>query len=334
MKLSDLTQPFRRSRGVESQAGDPPDDLGFGDKIIASGGRLINRDGSFNIQRRGYRSWAPYQNLVEMNWKQFTGMVFLFYLVINAFFALAFMACGRLCLSGVDPNGPLIDFFFQCFFFSIQTFTTVGYGSISPVGFAANFIAAIDALVGLMSFALATGLVFARFSKPKAQILFSKNAIITPYRHPQTGRFMKSLQFRIVNVRNNKLINLEVKVVMTWLEPLPDGNVARRYSTLSLERSSVTLLPLNWTIVHPIDESSPLYGKDGPDLSRAHSEILIMIEGYDDTFAQNVHDNSSYTCREISWNVKFSRMYHSENGQTVLELDKLDETLPLDEEEE
>lgn len=333
MKLSDLTNPFRRNSGADPDHDQQSDDLGFGEKVISAGGRLINQDGSFNIVRSGYQSWAPYQHLVEMPWKQFALITFLFYLSVNAVFALAFMACGRNCLSGVELNSDLFTFFSQCFFFSIQTFTTVGYGAISPVGFAANFIAAIDALVGLMSFALATGLVFARFSKPKAQILFSKNAIITPYRHRETGEIMDSLQFRIVNTRNNKLINLQATVIMTWLDLLPDGSQTRRYTTLPLERYKVSLLPLNWTIVHPIDKNSPLYALECADLIQGSAEILIMIQGYDDTFAQNVHTNSSYSCHEIEWGAKFASMYHAQNGHTVLELDKLDTLVRLEEEE-
>lgn len=332
MKLSNITNPFRRSQSTVEDT-TQQDDLGFGDKVITSGGRLINQDGSFNIERKGYQSWAPYQNLVEMPWKQFALMILLFYLMINALFALAFVACGRECLSGVELNSDLFTFFSQSFFFSIQTFTTVGYGSISPIGFTANFIAALDALVGLMSFAMATGLVFARFSKPKAQLLFSKNAIIAPYRHRKTGKMMNSLQFRIVNSRDNKLINLKATVILTWLGMLPDGSQTRRYATLPLERYEVSLLPLNWTIVHPIDDQSPLYTKESADLIQTSTEIMIMIQGYDDSFAQNVHTNSSYSCHEIEWGVKFASMYHALDGYTILELDKLDEVLPIDEEE-
>lgn len=332
MKLSDLTNPFRRNQDAAAEAGSQQDDLGFGDKVITDGSRLINQDGSFNIIRRGYQSWAPYQHLVEMPWKQFALMVFLFYMTINALFAVAFMACGRANLNGIEPESDLFTFFSQCFFFSVQTFTTVGYGAISPNGFAANFIAAVDALVGLMSFALATGLVFARFSKPKAQILFSEKALITPYRHRETGEWINSLQFRIVNSRDNQLINLQATVIMTWLEMLSDGSQTRRYFTLPLERYKVSLLPLNWTIVHPIDEQSPLYAQECADLIKSNTEILIMIQGYDDTFAQNVHTNSSYSCYEIEWGKKFAGMYYAEDGHTVLELDQLDMMVDLEEE--
>lgn len=333
MKLSDFTNAFRRTADQSSTGDSQQDDLGFGDKVIAQDSRLINQDGSFNIDRRGYQSWAPYQHLVEMPWKQFALMILIFYLVINVIFALAFMACGRECMSGIELNSDLFTFFSECFFFSIQTFTTVGYGSISPIGFSANMIAALDALVGLMSFALATGLVFARFSKPRAQLLFSQQAIITPYRHRQTGERLQSLQFRVVNARNNKLINLQATVIMTWLELLSNGDHIRRYTTLPLERHKVTLLPLNWTIVHPIDQESPLYALEVSDLIQSNAEIMIMIEGYDDSFAQNVHTNSSYSCGEIVEGVKFAPMYHAEDGLTILELDKLDTLLKLEEEE-
>lgn len=330
MRLSDLTHPFRRDNNTAS---DTDQDLGFGSKIAVDGGRLINPDGTFNVQRRGYRVWTPYQTLVEMSWSRFMWLVVLFYTLINVVFALLFVICGPGCLQGVNPDTDTYGLFWHAFFFSIQTFTTVGYGALSPVGFTANIIASVDALVGLMSFALATGLVFARFSKPKANILFSEHAVIAPYRHPETGETIDSFQFRLVNGRDNQIINLEATVVLTWLDNNPDGKLVRRFATLPLERRRVVLFPLNWTIVHPIDADSPMYNMSSEQLTRLQAEWLIMIQGYDDTFAQNVHDTRSYTCSELRWGAKFAGMYHSADGITLLELSRLDTTIPVEEEE-
>lgn len=312
--------PFTRSTRNTSQNSNN-NDLGFGTKLTAADGRLINRDGSFNVERRGYTSWTPYQWLVEMSWPSFSVLIFAFYCLSNAFFALIYMAIGVEHLSGVQ-SGNWFENFLEAFFFSVQTFTTVGYGAVSPDGIAANIIAATGALIGLMAFALATGLFFARFSKPKAQILFSEHAIITPYRG------IMGFEFRIANIRNNKLINLSAKVTMSWIEE-KNGTLQRRYAALPLERDKVFLFPLNWTIVHPIDKESPLFEKSLAEISKMQAEFIILIQGYDETFAQNVHTTSSYTFDEILMDVKYAPMYFSENGHTVLELDKIDATIPL-----
>lgn len=289
-------------------------DLGFGDKIRT--GRLINRDGTFNVERRGHLSWTPYQDLVDMSWSRFLLLTGLAFVLVNALFAFLFLFIGENGFSGLQDRESF-PLFWQLFFFSIQTFTTVGYGSMSPVGLTANILAGLNAFVGLLGFALATGLLFARFAKPKAQVLFSKQAIISPY---QDGW---SLQFRIVNLRSNNIINLEAKVAMSWLETKEEGGTVRRFANLPLERSKVSLFPLNWTIVHPIDAQSPLFDKTAEDLYQGQVEILILISGYDDSFAQEIHDNGSYTAREMVWNACFEPMYHPENGTTVLELDKI-----------
>lgn len=289
-------------------------DLGFGDQIDTQS-RLINRDGSFNIQRTGLRAWSPYQSLVEMSWGQFFLIVVFYYVIVNAFFGLLLVYIGIENIGSTLPRSFWLDFQ-EAFFFSIQTFTSVGYGVLHPTNLSAHTISAIVALIGNISFALATGLFFARFSKPKAQIIFSDNALLT--RHKHTGE--PTLQFRIVNLRNNKIINLEVKVILTWLD---EHTGKRHYRMLPLERDTVALFPLNWTIVHPIDKESPLYGKRISDLIEESAEVLIQIEGYDETFAQNINMNSSYLAKNLVEGKQFAPMYYAENGRTILELDKV-----------
>lgn len=304
-------------RGITNRpAVDESNDLGFGSKICS--GRLINRDGTFNVERKGHLAWTPYQDLVEMSWSRFLLLTGLVFVLINAVFALLFLLVGVEGFSGLQDSSEFPRFW-QLFFFSIQTFTTVGYGSMSPVGLTANMLAGLNAFVGLLGFALATGLVFARFAKPKSQILFSKNVIISPYRAGW------SLQFRIVNVRNNNIINLKATVAMTWVEKKEDQTLVRRFASLPLEREKVALFPLNWTIVHPINEQSPLYDKSEEDLKSMNVEFLVLISGYDDSFAQEIHDNGSYTSNELIWNARFEPMYHPGNGKTILELDKIND---------
>ncbi|MCB0704797.1 MAG: transporter [Saprospiraceae bacterium] len=293
-----------------------PDDLGFGTKITGDGQRLINSDGTYNVVRQGLTSWTPYQDLVEMSWSRFFLIVLLFYVLVNSFLGLLYLLVGIDNLQGVAPGNLLTDFA-SAFFFSVQTFTTVGYGAVSPDGYPANILAALGALIGLMSFALATGLVFARFSKPKAAILFSENAIIAPYRG------ITGFMFRIANKRANKMINLTARVTMSWLE-MEDGKKARKFAALKLERDKIYMFPLNWTLVHPIDEESPLHAKTEAELLEMQAEFIILIEGHDETYAQMVHANGSYLSADVRWHKRFEPMYEpTSDGRTLFNLEKI-----------
>lgn len=293
------------------------EDFGLGNRVGVQGERLINPNGSLNVLRVGLRTWSPYQSMVEMSWGAFFLLILTYYVLVNAFFGNIIVFLGVENVAGIKI-GTFLQNFEQAFFFSVQTFTTVGYGGMMPAGMSAHIMASIIALVGNISFALSTGLFFARFSKPRAQILFSKNALITTHR--STGD--RVFQFRIVNKRNNKIINLEVKVLYSWSEEC-NGRIERRFQLLPLERDGVTLFPLNWTIVHFIDENSPLHQKSKDELVKDKAEILIQIQGYDETFAQNVHINSSYAAKDLLCDVQFIPMYYSERGKTILELNKI-----------
>jgi inward rectifier potassium channel len=297
-------------------------DLGFGTTITTSGERLIRKDGSFNIIRKGNRRWNTYQLLIGMSTGRFILVTLSFFILINSIFAGLFLYVGIEQLNGV-PKGSLISDFLYAFFFSVQTFTTVGYGGINPVGISANFVATIGATLGLVTFALVTGLFFARFSRPKSHIAFSEKALLTPYRD------MMSFQCRVVNQRDHKITNITAQMTMTWLEK-QRGGYKRNYASLDLERNKIVLFPLNWTIVHPITKDSPLYGKSREDLKRMHTEFLIMLTGFDESYNQVIHANSSYICKEVFTEVKFKPMYTSSNeDMTELHLDDLDEVIDL-----
>ena len=306
--------PFRNNKPREA------DDLGFGNRITGEGNRLLDKNGKYNIRKTGSRAWTPYQDLVEMRWGEFLLVVVASFVGVNAFFGLMLLLPGVDCLSGVIP-GNFWSEFTQTFFFSVQTFTTVGYGAVSPACLASDLMASVIALTGLMAFALATGLFFARFSKPKAQIIFSKNALITTY-----GSGARGFMFRIANRRDNQIINLEAKITMSWVEEESTGAKRRRFARLPLEIEKVVMLPLNWTIVHPIDENSPFFKKTARDLEKMNVEVIVLIEGFDETFSQTVHSNGSYCDEEVLWNVRFKPMYFpGSDGRTVLNLDAIDE---------
>jgi inward rectifier potassium channel len=280
--------------------------------------RAINKDGSFNVHRKGigWRNVNPYLHLINMSWTAFLSTVFLGYIVVNALFAAAYWLVGADQILGT-ASPTAFGRFMNVFFFSAQTLSTVGYGTMAPHSIAANCIASLEAMLGLMGFALATGLLFGRVSKPSAKIGFSENLLIAPY---QEGT---ALQFRIVNQRLNLLMQLEAEVMLMTVDNV-GGELVRNFKVLNLERTSILFFALTWTIVHPIDEGSPLKGKTAEDLKRLQAEVLILIRGFDDTFSQTVHSRYSYRYDEIKWGARFAPAFHiDEDGDMVLEVDQV-----------
>ncbi len=312
--------PLAPRRTFDEQARDR--DLGFGSVVGRdSRQRLLNRNGTFNVVRAGLgllETLAPYHLMLTISWSGFLGFVALLYLVFNLAFAVAYLACGANALLG--PGAEMLGGrFSRAFFFSIQTFATIGYGQIGPNGFAANAVVTVEAFVGLIYQALATGLLFARFSRPTASIVFSRHAIVAPY---NDGR---ALEFRIANRRRNEIIQLEAQVLFSAMEPDATGNLVRRYAPLSLERNKVTFFPLAWTIVHPIDEASPLAGRTPAELEEAQAEILVLLTGIDEAFEQSVHARSSYRADEIVWHARFRSMFLPSASAVSVDISRLHE---------
>lgn len=278
--------------------------------------RAINRDGSFNVMRRGtgWRDVHPYLHLVSMPWPAFFSILLTGYIAVNLVFATAYYLLGPDALQGGSASAGR---FFNGLYFSSQTLTTVGFGSIAPKSHAANVLAAFEALIGLLGFAVATGLLFGRVSRPSARIGFSDRALIAPY---QDGT---SLQFRAVNRRANTLIEPEATAMLMTVNRA-DGGFKREYSLLKLEREKVLFFPLTWTIVHPIDSGSPLFGKTAEDLERVQAEVMVLVKAWDETFSQTVHQRISYRYDEIVWNARFAPAFAIDgNGDMVLDIDRL-----------
>jgi inward rectifier potassium channel len=289
-------------------------DPGFGAKYERKTKRIINKDGSFNIKRHGSISGIRdvYQYIIGISWTRFFGLIVIAYSTLNLLFALLYYIIGVEHLNGAEGDG-----FLSAFYFSVQTFTTVGYGAINPSGVATNLVAAFEAMTGLLSFALATGILYGRFSKPSAKILFSESAIFTPY-HDK-----KSFQFRLVNERRNVLMEMKAEVMLMLNEKEGNG-YRRKYYELPLETDSISFFPLNWTIVHVIDEQSPFHGKTEKEIKSLDPEVLILIKGFDDTFSQIVHRRYSYCCREMEWNKKFTRAFSiNEHGDVVMNVNEV-----------
>lgn len=280
--------------------------------------RIINPDGSFNVLRRGtnWRDVNPYLHLVSISWPRFFGWILLAYVLVNSLFAGVYFALGPATLSGVFP-GRSSDRFLQCFFFSSQTLTTVGFGAIAPSSPSANIVAAFEALTGLLGFAVATGLLFGRVSRPSARIGFSGKALIAPY---QDGT---SFQFRMVNRRANTLIEPAATLMLMTVDR-KDGASRRDFKIMKLERPSILLFPLTWTIVHPIDADSPLFGKTQADLETLQAEFMVLIKAWDETFSQTVHQRFSYRYNEIVWGGKFTPAFGVDSkGDLQVHVDKV-----------
>jgi inward rectifier potassium channel len=296
------------TEGVVAPAKNTQDDfkdLGFGTEVARGARRrLLNHDGTFNVVREGLNplsSLSLYHWLLNISWPKFLGFVTASYLALNTLFAIAFLLCGPDALQsslGSFNTQP----FYRAFFFSVDTFATIGYGNITPVGVAANTLVTIEALIYILGIALATGVIFARFSRPSTNILYSRNAIVAPYRD------INALEFRIANARSSQLIEVDVQVILTKMEQVGSTNV-RKFYDLSLERTRVVFFALSWTIVHPITDSSPMKGLTRDDLIRADAEILILLKGIDETLSQTVHSRSSYKADEIIWGAKFANMF-------------------------
>jgi inward rectifier potassium channel len=256
-----------------------------------------------------------YHAFLNMSWPRFFLVFGSIYLLLNLFFAILYLLAGPGALVG-DPH---VTPFWRAFFFSVHTFATVGYGSIAPESALANAIVTGETLVSLMAFAVVTGLIFSRFSRPVADIRYSSCAIIAPYLDKT------AFEFRVVNGRQNQLINLEAQVSLSRFEG--DGeNRRRKYHQLKLERNRVSLFPLNWTIVHPIDQGSPFFGWTKEMLAQAETEVFVLITAVDETFAQTVNSRASYTTHEIHFGRLFVPMYELADNVIVLDLHKLDAT--------
>jgi inward rectifier potassium channel len=284
--------------------------------------RAINRDGSFNVRRRGFRRAAgdAYIRLIRMSWPRFLGTMVTGYLAVNGIFGAIYFWLGPDALRVSDRDLGLSQLALA-FFFSTQTLSTVGYGSIYPFGLAAHLVSALEVTLGVGGFALAASLMFARFSRPSAKLIFSRQMVVAPYRD-QTG-----LEFRVANQRSNVMMEVEAEMILTTVEQDAQGKLQRKFVELSLERRTLWFLALTWTIVHPIDRASPLWGKTREDLESLQAEVLIVIKGYDDSFSQVVNTRYSYRWDEIDWSARFLPAFEtSPAGYLVLDVDRIHDT--------
>lgn len=294
-------------------------DTGFSTTGIINGSRFINRDGTFNLHKKGWPFWdrfSIFYTMLSLPLWQFIVTIIVFFFSINLVYTGIYWFIGADQFTGFITNTP-VGIFKELYFFSTETFTTVGYGRVNPIGDAANLVAAVEAMSGFLSFALATGLIYGRFARPRAHLAFSDNAVIAPYRDKM------ALMFRFVCYKqNHALTDVIVQVTLAMLLN-ENGKPAYKYYNLTLERSRIDSMPMNWTVVHAIDEESPLAGFTKEDLQSTDMEIYVLVRGFNEVYGNMVQQRTSYTYHEIEYNRKFISMYHETANGTVLELHKL-----------
>lgn len=294
-------------------------DPGLGSKFSKKVARLINEDGSYNIHRIGgiTNFKDVYKWLLEVNWPVFFAILFGVFCLLNLFFACVYLLIGIEDMSGFsEHNHP----FFDAFFFSVQTFTTVGYGAISPNSIAANLVSTVEAFSGLLSFSIATGLLYGRFSKPSSKIRFSKNIIVTPFEGEN------AIMFKMVNERNTILLNTKVKATLTLDSINKDKAFNKEYYNLQLETDFVNFFPLTWTLVHKINSKSPLHGVSFEELKQRNAEVILLVESFEETFGQIVYSKHSYAGNQWLENVKFERNFiPNDKGEIQLFVDQIDQ---------
>ena len=292
---------------------------GFGNKTDHQPERLVNQDGSVNVKRTGlsfFDHFSVFHFLVTTNWLTFNLLVITSYILINILFGITYWSIG-IDEIGIKHDSEIEDLL-ESIYFSAQTFSTVGYGRANPGSHLANFVAFSEMLVGMMYLALAAGLLFARFSRPVAKIIYSKNALIAPYK--DGNGFM----FRLSNAKANLLLDVEVKVLLS-LTIAENGKKVRKFYDLELEMSMINMLALSWTVVHPIDENSPLIDIDKDTFDQSQAEFMVLLKGFNNTLSQSVHSRTSYKNNDVVWDAKFSSIFKNDHGKAIVAINKIGE---------
>ncbi|HWA55642.1 MAG TPA: hypothetical protein VG692_00195 [Gemmatimonadales bacterium] len=310
-------------REPPSPAGDPPEttDLGFGRVVTERArGRFLNKDGTANSRKYGMgrQAWARlYLRALAASWPAFLVWLVGLALLIAGIFAIGYRSLGPGALDGTDRLG-LSDPFFAAFTYSVGILTGVGVGGVVPVGSTAHWLTIFESIGGLVGLAVGGGLTLARLSRPRPHIRFSARAVVAPY---NGGR---GLMFRLVNAEPGELSDVEVRISMAWYETTPTGRV-RRFHPLSLERQRVEFFTLHWTVVHPIDRTSPLARVTPESLRESKAEFLVLATAHEETFSTRVTARTSYLYDEVTWDAKFADMFvDSPDGIITVDLERLD----------
>jgi len=277
--------------------------------------------GRYEIVRKGisHSHWRdPYHLLLTLSWPKFLAVTVASYVVSNALFALLYLAQAD-SIKNAHPGS-----FLDAFFFSVQTMATIGYGAMYPQTDYANLLVSLEALVGLLGVAMATGLMFARFSRPTAKVLFSRVAVIAPHNG------LPTLMLRVANERRNQILEAQIGLSFVRDEVTLEGHFIRRFYDLKLVRSQTRIFALSWMVMHVIDENSPLYGETLESLAQANADIVATLTGIDETVSQTVHARRYYLTEEILWNMRFVDIFLKKpHGRRLLDLTRFHEIEPV-----
>jgi inward rectifier potassium channel len=259
-----------------------------------------------------------YHTLLTMRWRVFFLLVFLAYVTANGLFAVGYWALG----DGIENAEP--GSFRDAFFFSVQTLATIGYGKMAPRTLGANVLVAVEALLGLVGLAVTTGLVFARFSRPTARVLFSRVAVVGPYEG------VPSLMFRMANTRSSQIVEARLKLTLIRNEVTAEGRQVRRLRDLQLIRSEHAAFTLTWTAVHPITPGSPLHGAEPDALREAVADLVVSLTGIDEGLAQTIHARYGYRSDEIRWGARFADILTSGPDRSLIDYTRFHDVVPLE----
>ncbi len=291
-------------------------EFGFGNTTIGNNHRIINKDGTFNIRRVGlnfFERFSIFHFMINTKWWAFISLVVMGYFISATCFALIYTYLGVSHFNGVIAKDTVASFW-EFFYYSTQTFATVGYGRINPASPTASLVSSIDALTGVLYFAIVTGMLFARFSMPRTKILFAEKAIFTKY---QDGT---ALMIRIANQLQQPLQNASVRIILSLM--IKEQSTSRQYFELNLERDEIVFFATSWTIVHPINEESPLYNLSNDDFESCEPELMLQLKVYDPSYNQDIFIVTSYRKEEFEWNKRYAPIMVSDPQQNYIDFSK------------
>lgn len=301
------------------------EDPGFGYGFFGEDDRLLKKNGQFNVYRSGlgfFERVHAYQFMIDLSWLRFFILVFSTFFLVNIFFALLYFWIGVEYI-GAPEYLSEHEAFKNAFYFSTQTITTVGYGKLNPKGDLCSLISAFESITGFLFFAMVTGLLYGRFSRPRTRLRFSQNAVVCPYKNG------KALMFRMANTKDNPFVEVEAHCFLSYIDSETEKRV---FLELKLERNHISMMALNWTIVHELDKDSPFNGLLEDIITDNHFEVMLTLKGYDETYGQIIYSRTSYTQNEVLLNKKFKAMVEKKEGlhYPVLNLGEIDTTIDVD----
>lgn len=268
------------------------------------------------LEGGGWRD--AYHTLLNMSWRLFFALVFLGYLAINAAFALGYAALGD-AIESARPGS-----FADAFFFSVQTLATIGYGKMVPRTLGANLLVSAEALLGMVGLAVTTGLVFARFSRSRARVLFSRQLVVCPW----DG--VPSLMFRMANARGSQIAEARLKVTFLREEETREGERVRKVHELKLARGESSVFALTWLVIHPITPESPLHGQSAETLAASGADLIVSLTGLDDGLGQTVSARHFYGAEQIRWNARLVDILTvTSDGRRIIDYRRFHDWEPL-----